>query len=81
LSLKDWAESERSIGETQRGRSIFEIAIAQPLLNMPELLWKVGGYHSAGSVFCCVYIVNLGVVALASNPHLFFLHASIIHFM
>lgn len=38
-----YAELERSLGETERGRSIFEIAIAQPLLDMPELLWKVGG--------------------------------------
>ncbi|XP_024371438.1 uncharacterized protein [Physcomitrium patens] len=35
-----YAELERSLGETERGRSIFEIAIAQPLLDMPELLWK-----------------------------------------
>lgn len=41
-----YAELERSLGETQRGRSIFEIAIAQPLLDMPELLWKVGGLCS-----------------------------------
>lgn len=36
-----FAELERSLGETERGRSIFELAIAQPVLDMPELLWKV----------------------------------------
>lgn len=35
-----FAELERSLGETERGRSIFELAIAQPVLDMPELLWK-----------------------------------------
>ncbi len=37
-----FAELERSLGETERGRAIFELAIAQPVLDMPELLWKVG---------------------------------------
>ncbi|CAN1751072.1 Crooked neck-like protein 1 [Linum perenne] len=35
-----YAELERSLGETGRARSIFELAIAQPALDMPELLWK-----------------------------------------
>ncbi|XAR55043.1 hypothetical protein NMG60_11030419 [Bertholletia excelsa] len=35
-----YAELERSISETDRARAIFELAIAQPALNMPELLWK-----------------------------------------
>ncbi|CAK9235774.1 unnamed protein product [Sphagnum jensenii] len=35
-----FAELERSLGETERGRAIFELAIAQPVLDMPELLWK-----------------------------------------
>ncbi|GKF34368.1 crooked neck-like protein 1, partial [Tanacetum coccineum] len=26
--------------ETERARAIFELAIAQPALDMPELLWK-----------------------------------------
>ena len=36
-----FAELERSLGETERGREIFELAIAQPVLDMLELLWKV----------------------------------------
>jgi len=32
---------ERSLSETDRARGIFELAIAQPALDMPELLWKV----------------------------------------
>ncbi|MCO5563477.1 hypothetical protein L7F22_017119 [Adiantum nelumboides] len=34
-----FAELEGSLGETERGRSIFELAIAQPVLDRPELLW------------------------------------------
>lgn len=36
-----YAELERSLSETERARGIFELAIAQPALDMPELLWKV----------------------------------------
>ncbi|KAI9194534.1 hypothetical protein LWI28_006898 [Acer negundo] len=35
-----YAELERSLAETDRARAIFELAIAQPALDMPELLWK-----------------------------------------
>ncbi|KAL9224680.1 hypothetical protein vseg_000692 [Gypsophila vaccaria] len=35
-----FAELERSLCETERARSIYELAIAQPTLDMPELLWK-----------------------------------------
>ncbi|KAL2544299.1 crooked neck protein [Forsythia ovata] len=35
-----FAELERSLAETERARSIFELAIDQPALDMPELLWK-----------------------------------------
>ncbi|KAA8528264.1 hypothetical protein F0562_035485 [Nyssa sinensis] len=35
-----YAELERSLSENERARSIFELAIAQPALDMPELLWK-----------------------------------------
>ncbi|KAK9073706.1 hypothetical protein SSX86_006300 [Deinandra increscens subsp. villosa] len=35
-----YAELERSLNETERARAIFELAIAQPALDMPELLWK-----------------------------------------
>ena len=36
-----YAELERSLSETERARAIFELAIAQPALDMPEVLWKV----------------------------------------
>ena len=36
-----FADLERSLGEIERTRSLFELAIQQPLLDMPELLWKV----------------------------------------
>nr|XP_043626995.1 crooked neck-like protein 1 [Erigeron canadensis] len=35
-----YAELERSLSETERARALFELAIAQPSLDMPELLWK-----------------------------------------
>ncbi|KAL4188802.1 hypothetical protein AMTRI_Chr08g162240 [Amborella trichopoda] len=35
-----FAELEQQLGETERARAIFELAIAQPALDMPELLWK-----------------------------------------
>jgi crooked neck len=35
-----YAELERSLGETEQARAVFELAIAQPALDMPELLWK-----------------------------------------
>ncbi|XP_073000059.1 uncharacterized protein [Typha latifolia] len=35
-----YAELEISLSETERARAIFELAIAQPALDMPELLWK-----------------------------------------
>lgn len=37
-----YADLERSLGETERCRALFELAITQPLLDMPEALWKVG---------------------------------------
>lgn len=35
-----FAELETSLGELERSRAIFEMAIGQPLLDMPEMLWK-----------------------------------------
>ncbi|KAA8530062.1 hypothetical protein F0562_004771 [Nyssa sinensis] len=35
-----YAQLERSLSENQRARGIYELAIAQPTLDMPELLWK-----------------------------------------
>uniref|UniRef100_A0A803LWF5 Crooked neck protein n=1 Tax=Chenopodium quinoa TaxID=63459 RepID=A0A803LWF5_CHEQI len=35
-----YAELERSLCETERARAIYELAIAQPALDKPELLWK-----------------------------------------
>lgn len=37
-----FAELERSLGEAERARAIYELAIAQPVLDMPEAIWKVG---------------------------------------
>ncbi|XP_030948876.1 histidine--tRNA ligase, cytoplasmic-like [Quercus lobata] len=38
--FKGRAQDERSLCATERPRAIFELAIAQPALDMPELLWK-----------------------------------------
>lgn len=35
-----FAELERGLDDTDRARAIFELAIVQPTLDMPELLWK-----------------------------------------
>lgn len=35
-----FAELEASLGESERARSLYELAIAQPALDMPEALWK-----------------------------------------
>lgn len=35
-----YTELEQSLGDTERARAIFELATAQPALDMPELLWK-----------------------------------------
>ena len=36
-----FADLERSLGEAERARAVYELAIAQPVLDMPEVLWKV----------------------------------------
>ena len=35
-----FAELERGLDDTERARAIFELAVQQPVLDMPELLWK-----------------------------------------
>ena len=36
-----FAELETLLGDTDRARGIYELAIQQPRLDMPEILWKV----------------------------------------
>ncbi|MCJ1475891.1 NineTeen Complex (NTC) component [Lambiella insularis] len=35
-----FSELERGLGDLDRARAIFELAVDQPVLDMPELLWK-----------------------------------------
>ena len=35
-----YTELETILGDTERARAIFELAIDQPLIDMPEILWK-----------------------------------------
>nr|XP_058948987.1 crooked neck-like protein 1 [Pocillopora verrucosa] len=35
-----YAELETILGDTDRARALFELAVNQPLLDMPEVLWK-----------------------------------------
>jgi len=35
-----WAELERGLDDLDRTRAIFEVAISQPVLDMPEVVWK-----------------------------------------
>lgn len=37
---KKYAELEAILGDIDRARSIYELAISQPLLDMPEVVWK-----------------------------------------
>lgn len=42
-NCKAWvkfADMERMLGDTERAEGIFEIAVGQPALDMPEVLWK-----------------------------------------
>ena len=43
-----YAELESSLGEAQRARGIYELAIAQPLLDMPEVRTVL-----AEACYCC----------------------------
>lgn len=36
----DWAQLERALGDLERARAIFELGIDQPVLDMPEMVWK-----------------------------------------
>ncbi|KAJ1928687.1 NineTeen Complex (NTC) component [Tieghemiomyces parasiticus] len=36
----EYAKVERALGETERCRALLEIAVEQPVLDMPEVLWK-----------------------------------------
>ena len=47
-----FAELERSLGEAERARAVYELAIAQQVLDMPEILWKVRQSSIAG-MYCC----------------------------
>ena len=38
--LIQYAELESILGDTARARAIYRLAIAQPRLDMPEMLWK-----------------------------------------
>lgn len=40
ITWMKFAELESLLGDTDRARAIFELAIQQPRLDMPELLWK-----------------------------------------
>ena len=42
-----FAELERSLGESQRARQLYELASQQPQLDVPEVLWKVGAELNA----------------------------------
>ncbi len=45
-----YAEVEHSLGELERARAIYELAIEQPILDMPEVLWKVHAYPGSSDI-------------------------------
>ncbi len=48
-----YAEVEQSLGELARVRAIYELAIEQPVLDMPEVLWKVRRHMACATVPSC----------------------------
>ena len=40
VAWANYAEMEALVGEYDRVRGLYELAITQPLLDMPEMLWK-----------------------------------------
>lgn len=40
FSIVQFAELESLLGDTERARSIYELAVEQPRLDMPEIIWK-----------------------------------------
>jgi crooked neck len=52
-----FAEVERLLGEYERCRAIFELAVNQPVLDMPEILWKayIGKRRKCNSNGPCIY--------------------------
>lgn len=51
ITWMKFAELESLLGDIDRARSIFELAVNQPRLDMPELLWKA--YIDFEVSFCC----------------------------
>ena len=58
-----YAELEAILGDVDRVRAIFELAINQPRLDMPEVLWKAyidfevsGSRSNAWAVFLVVFL-------------------------
>lgn len=35
-----YAELETALGDVERARAIYELAVGQPVLDMPEVVWK-----------------------------------------
>lgn len=40
ITWMKYAELENLLGDEERARAIFQIAVQQPSLDMPEVLWK-----------------------------------------
>ena len=40
VAWNKYAQMEALVGEVERCRGIYELSIMQPLLDMPEMLWK-----------------------------------------
>jgi crooked neck len=40
MTWMKYAELENLLGDEERARAIFQISVQQPMLDMPEVLWK-----------------------------------------
>ena len=54
LAWIHFADLEKMLGEVERARSLYELAIAQPVLDMPEALWKVYCTFIPPITYCCI---------------------------
>lgn len=59
-----FADLERSLGETERARAIFELALAQPVLDSPEVVWKTAIGAAAGE-----RIADVGFCDTTASSH------------
>ncbi|KNC76411.1 hypothetical protein SARC_11085 [Sphaeroforma arctica JP610] len=59
-----YAELETALGDLERARGLFRLAVDQPVLDMPEVLWKV---LSVKCLFCSYVLVWLAYATFEAS--------------